>query len=320
MVNAVTSTVDWSSAALVFPGQGSQQVGMGADLVRQYPSAAQVFEQADQVLGFAFTRLCFEGPAEQLDETLNTQPALYVTGLATLRAVEACLGPIKPLAAAGHSLGELTALTAAGALPFEAGLKLVRERGRLMKEAGEKNPGAMAALLGVEIADAQSICEQASNQTGKPVVVANDNCPGQVVISGDAQALDSALEIAKERGKRGIKLAVSIGAHSPLMAHAAEAFRAALLQTEFLTPTIPIIGNVTAAQLHTPEAIVAELGAQLTSSVRWTESVQALQALGAKTFVELGPKEVLSGLLKRIDRNATGIPVNSSEAIAALVG
>src|SRR5258708_6469263 len=264
----MTTMVDWSSAALVFPGQGSQQVGMGKDLAQQYPAAAQLFEQADQVLGFSFTKLCFEGPAEQLDETINTQPALYVTGVATLRAIEAQLGSVKPLATAGHSLGELTALTAAGALPFEAGLKLVRERGRLMKEAGEKSPGAMAALLGVEIADAQAICEQASSQTGKPVVVANDNCPGQVVISGDAQALDSALAIAKERGKRAIKLAVSIAAHSPLMAQSAEAFRAALLQTPFEMPTMSIIGNVNAAPLRPRGIILRNLAPQLPHRAR----------------------------------------------------
>src|SRR5258708_35026653 len=165
--NGITTMVDWSSAALVFPGQGSQQVGMGKDLAQQYPAAAQVFEQADQVLGFSFTKLCFEGPAEQLDETINTQPALYVTGVATLRAIEAQLGSIKPLATAGHSLGELTALTAAGALPFEAGLKLVRERGRLMKEAGEKNPGAIAAVLGVWVADSPTTCEPRDRQPRK---------------------------------------------------------------------------------------------------------------------------------------------------------
>src|SRR5258706_2755710 len=141
----ITTMVDWSSAALVFPGQGSQQVGMGKDLAQQYPTAAQVFEQADQVLGFSFTKLCFEGPAEQLDETINTQPALYVTGIATLRALESVCGAISPLAAAGHSLGELTALTAIGSLPFDAGLRLVRERGRLMKEAGEQHASAVAA-------------------------------------------------------------------------------------------------------------------------------------------------------------------------------
>jgi [acyl-carrier-protein] S-malonyltransferase len=311
--------IDWSTTALVFPGQGSQQVGMGADLAQQYPVAAKIFEQADQILGFSLSKLCFEGPAETLDETINTQPALYVAGIATLRVLEETHGPVNPLAVAGHSLGELTALTAAGALPFEAGVKLVRERGRLMKEAGEKNPGAMAALLGVEIADIREICEQASKQVGKPVVVANDNCPGQVVISGDEQALDAALAIAKERGvKRAVKLAVSVPAHSPLMAHSAAAFREALDQTPFNAPRVPVIGNVNAAPLHTREDIQSELHAQLTSAVRWTESVQALQALGVKTFLELGPKDVLTGLLKRIDRAAVGVAVNSAEAISAL--
>lgn len=311
--------IDWSTTALIFPGQGSQQVGMGADLARQYPVAAKTLEQADQILGFALSKLCFEGPTETLDETINTQPALYVAGIATLRVLEETHGPVTPLAVAGHSLGELTALTAAGALPFEAGVKLVRERGRLMKEAGEKNPGAMAALLGVEIADIREICDQASKQVGKPVVVANDNCPGQVVISGDEQALDAALAIAKERGvKRAVKLAVSVPAHSPLMAHSAAAFREALDQTPFDAPRVPVIGNVNAAPLRTREEIQSELHAQLTSSVRWTESVQALQALGVKTFLELGPKDVLTGLLKRIDRAASGVAINSAEAIAAL--
>ncbi len=310
--------IDWSTTALVFPGQGSQHVGMSADLVQQYPAAAQTFEQADELLGFSLSKLCFEGPAETLDETINTQPALYVAGIATLRILEATHGPA-PLAVAGHSLGELTALTAAGALPFEAGVKLVRERGRLMKEAGEKNPGAMAALLGVELADVRDICQQASTQTGKPVVVANDNCPGQVVISGDSQALDTALEIAKGRGvKRAVKLAVSIAAHSPLMAHSSAAFQQALSQVPFEAPRVPVIGNVNAAPLRTREDIQAELHAQLTSSVRWTESVQALQSLGVNTFLELGPKDVLTGLLRRIDRAANGVAVNSIEAISSL--
>jgi len=311
--------VDWSTAAWVFPGQGSQQVGMGADLVRQYPAARQVFEEADRILGFALSELCFVGPAEALDETINTQPALYVTGIATLRALESQCGTITPLAVAGHSLGEFTALTAAGALPFEAGVKLVRERGRLMKEAGEKSPGAMAALLGLSVEDARTVCEQATNEVGQPVVVANDNCPGQVVISGDEQALDRALELAKERRvKKAVKLAVSVAAHSPLMAYSAEAFRQALAATPFEAPHVPIIGNVNAAPLRAREDIQAELAAQLTSSVRWTESVQALRALGVKTFVELGPKDVLVGLLKRIDREATGMALNSAEAVLAV--
>jgi [acyl-carrier-protein] S-malonyltransferase len=310
--------IDWSTAALVFPGQGSQQVGMGADLARQYPAAARVFEEADAILGFSLSRLCFEGPAASLDETINTQPALYVTGIATLRALESQHGPITPLAAAGHSLGEFTALTAAGALPFEAGVRIVRERGRLMKEAGEKSPGAMAAILGLGIADLRAIVEQASAETGQPVVVANDNCPGQVVISGVAKALDRALALAQECGaKRAVKLAVSVASHSPLMRHASEAFRAALAAVPFEAPRVPIIGNVGAVPLHTPADILNELAAQLTSSVRWTESVQALRALGVKAFVELGPKDVLTGLLKRIDREATGLAINSAEAVAA---
>lgn len=310
--------IDWSSAALVFPGQGSQQVGMAADIVRQYSAAAKVFEEADQILGFSLSKMCFDGPVEMLDETINTQPALYVAGVATLRALESMHGPIMPLAVAGHSLGELTALTAAGALPFEAGVKIVRERGRLMKEAGEKSKGAMAALLGLSIEDTRAICQQASDEAGKPVVVANDNCPGQVVISGDEQALDRALVFAKDRGaKRAVKLAVSVAAHSPLMAHSAEAFRQALAATPFEVPKVPIIGNLSAAPLRTREDILAELGGQLTGPVRWTESIQALRRLGVKTFVELGPKDVLTGLLKRIDREASGVSINNAEALSA---
>jgi [acyl-carrier-protein] S-malonyltransferase len=292
---------------------------MGADLAARYPAAARIYEQADRILGFEFSKMCFEGPAAALDETINTQPALYVTGIATLAALEEMHGQISPMAAAGHSLGEFTALTAVGALPFDAGLKLVRERGRLMKEAGEKSPGAMAALLGSSIEDVRALCDQASAEVGRPVVLANDNCPGQVVISGDEQALDRALALAKERGiKKTVKLAVSVAAHSPLMAHSAEAFRTALAMTPFETPIVPIVGNVSAAPLRTRNDILSELDAQLTSSVRWTESIQALRAMGVRTFVELGPKEVLTGLLKRIDREATGIALNSAEAIAVL--
>ncbi len=312
--------IDWSKTALVFPGQGSQEVGMGADLADKYPAAAQVFEEADNILGIPLSKLCFEGPIEQLDETINTQPALYVAGVATFRVLEALLGPITPAAVAGHSLGELTALTAAGALPFDSGLKLVRERGRLMKEAGQKNPGAMAALLGLEIADTRSICEKASAEVGRPVVVANDNCPGQVVISGDEGALDRAMTLARERGvKRAVKLAVSIAAHSPLMAQAQEAFRKALETTPFSAPRVTVIANITARPLRSREDIREELSAQLTGSVLWTASVQAMRGLGVERFLELGPKDVLTGMLRRIDRAATGTPINSAEAVAALV-
>lgn len=313
--------MDWATTAFVFPGQGSQQVGMAAAIADQHAAAANVFAEADRILGMDFTSIMRNGPSEVLDETLNTQPALYIAGIAILRALEARYSDITPIAVAGHSLGEFTALTAAGALDFEAGLKLVRERGRLMKEAGEKSPGAMAALLGIELEAARAVCEQASTQAGKPVVVANDNCPGQIVISGDETALDLALPLAKEKGaKRAVKLAVSVAAHSPLMAHSAAAFREVLATTTFAAPRVPIIANLSAAPLRTPDDIRAELGAQLTGSVHWTDSIRALRSLGASTFLELGPKDALTGMLKRIDKDAVGMAVNTPEGIAALGG
>jgi [acyl-carrier-protein] S-malonyltransferase len=313
-----SAMIDWSTVVLLFPGQASQQVGMGADLAAGYPAAAQVFEEADRLMGMAFSKYCFEGPAAFLDETRNTQPALYITGIATLRALESALGTFTPLAVAGHSLGEFTALAAAGALSFEAGLHLVRERGRLMYEAGEKSPGAMASLLGATIEDTRAICAQVSAEVGKPVVVANDNCPGQVVISGDNAAIERALEVAKDRGvKRAVKLAVSVAAHSPLMASSADAFRKVLAAAPFEAPRVPVIGNTGAELLRTRDDILAELNGQLTGSVRWTESIQHLRKLGAQTFLELGPKDVLMGLLRRIDREATGIALNSADALAA---
>lgn len=311
--------IDWSTTALVFPGQGSQQVGMGADLAGQYPAAQQVFDEADRFFGHEFSKLLFEGPAETLDQTINTQPALYIAGVATLRALEALYGPIRPLAVAGHSLGEFTALTAAGALSFEDGLRLVRERARLMREAGERSPGGMAALLGAEIEDARAICAQTSAETGQTIVIANDNCPGQIVLSGDNGAVDRAVTLARERGiRRAVKLAVSVAAHSPLMAYASDAFRAALDATPFADPQVPVIANVSAAPIRTGEETRAELAAQLTQTVRWRESVGVLREMGARTYLELGPKDVLTGLLKRIDRDAAGIAVNSAAAVAAL--
>lgn len=308
--------IDWTTTALIFPGQGSQVVGMGRDLTAAYPAAAELYQQADDLLGFAFSSLCFEGPDETLNDTINTQPALYVTGMATLAALRAELGDIQPKFAAGHSLGEFTALAAAGALTFEDGLKLVRERGRLMKEAGEKSPGAMAALLGLDADRVRQLCAEAADAFGGVLVLANDNCPGQIVISGDNETLDKALEMAKAAGaKRAVKLAVSIAAHSPLMESAASAFRAVLAQTPFHPPTMTVYGNVNAAPLDSADAVRAELDAQLTQSVRWTESVRRMIADGASRFLELGPKDVLTGLLKRIDSSKSGVAVNSAKAL-----
>ncbi|MBI1259014.1 MAG: ACP S-malonyltransferase [Chloroflexi bacterium] len=312
---------DWSTVAFMFPGQASQVVGMGKDIADTYPVARQTFEQADEFLGFSLSDLCFNGPADDLNDTFNTQPALYVCGIATLRALQTELPEAAPAFAAGHSFGEFTALAACGAFSFEDGLRLVRERGRLMKQAGEQSPGAMAALLALDIEAVRAVCERARAVTGGVLVVANDNCPGQVVISGDNATLDEALVLAKEAGaRRALKLAVSIAAHSPLMQSSADEFRQALASTTFQTPRIPVYGNVNAAPLTDVDAIRAELSAQLTSPVRWRESMEAMIAAGAQVFVEVGPKDVLTGLMKRIDGTKTTVNLNSVENLKSFVG
>jgi [acyl-carrier-protein] S-malonyltransferase len=311
---------NWEHTAYLFPGQGSQEIGMGADLAQAYPVALDTFNEADTVLNFPLSRLCWEGPEDILSDTYNTQPALYVTSMAILRSLEAEIGPVKPAFVAGHSLGELTALAASGALSFAEGLKLVRERGRLMKLAGEQNPGAMAALLGLEADTVQTICETASLETGKPLVLANDNCPGQIVISGDIAALQRGMELATEAGaRRVVKLAVSIASHSPLMNVISDQFRGALDATSFQAPAVPVIGNVNAAPLQSVAAIRDELGAQLTSSVRWTESMQVLQTSGVTRFIEIGSKDILSGLLRRIDRDSERITLNNAAALGNFI-
>ena len=311
----------WSTTALIFPGQGSQEVGMGADLVEAFPEARTTYAQADDILGFALSSLSFNGPESELTQTINTQPALYVMGIAIARVLHAAFGSaMQPGFLAGHSLGEFTALTAAGALPFEDGLRLVRERGRLMAQAGQRSPGAMAAVLGLEAEAVRQLCADVSIQLGATLVLANDNCPGQAVISGAAPAIEAALQLAADRGaKRVVPLAVSVASHSPLMDSITSEFRQALEDTPFATPSVPIIGNVSAAPLTSVEDIRDELGAQLTSTVRWTESVIALRAQGVETFVELGPKDVLTGLVKRIDRAATRVNLNDAASIQAFL-
>lgn len=310
--------VPMGSTAFLFPGQGSQYVGMGQDLYETYPEARATFDEADKVLGFALSGLCFNGPEETLNDTINTQPAIFVTSMALLRVLESN-GVQAPAFLAGHSLGEYSALVAAGAMDFAAGLKLVRERGRLMKEAGERSPGGMAAVLGLEAEAVDEICRQAREETGGVIQVANYNCPGQIVISGDFKTRDVAIELAKAEGaKKVVPLAVSIAAHSPLMRCIVDEFRQAVEATEFWTPRVPVVANVSAMPLESMEAIREELVQQLTSPVRWVESMQYMIGQGVTGFVEVGPKDVLTGLMRRIDKSVQVKSVGDVMTVEAL--
>jgi [acyl-carrier-protein] S-malonyltransferase len=310
--------LDPAATAFVFPGQGSQAVGMGKDLAAHHPIARQAFNEADAVLGFALSRFMWAGPDVELNDTLNTQPALFVHSLAAWRTFSHLFPDLEPASLAGHSLGELSALAAAGAFSFEDGLRLVRRRGELMKRAGELAPGGMAAILGLDIPALDKICAEAS-APGELVQVANDNCPGQVVISGAKAAVVRAIEGAKAAGaKRAKPLAVSIAAHSPLMASIQEDWNQAVDSAAFVDPKIPVIGNVHAAPLKTAEEARADIKAQMQSRVRWTDSVKTMAGMGIGTFVEAGAGTVLGGLIKRIVAEATTYPLGSSQDFEAL--
>lgn len=309
-----------SQTAFLFPGQGSQSVGMGRDLAAEFSTARALYEQADQILGFPISRLSWEGPEEELNDTINTQPALLVHSAAALAVFMEQFPGFVPAFTAGHSMGELSALLAAQALPFAEALRLVRRRGELMKEAGQVSPGGMAAILGLDIPTLEQVCAEASQrELGEVVQVANDNCPGQVVISGARPAMERALILAQQAGaRRAVPLAVSIAAHSPLMARAQADFNEAVAAAPIQDPILPLVGNVAAAPLVSAEQVRADLQAQLTHRVRWTESIQLMLAQGVTTFIEIGSGSVLAGLLKRIDRQAEALTLGVPADIARL--
>ncbi|MCU0508032.1 MAG: ACP S-malonyltransferase [Anaerolineae bacterium] len=308
-----------ASIAYLFPGQGSQSVGMGRALVEQHRVAAETFAEADAILGFSLSELCFGGPAETLTETTNAQPAILTASVAAWRSLSAARSDLPALTGlAGHSLGEYSALVAAGALDFADAVRLTRTRGELMARAGAAHPGAMAAILKLDDAIVSALCAQAEAETGDVAQVANYNAPGQVVVSGGTAGVNAVMELVKQAGGRPRLLAVSIAAHSPLMASAAEEFARHVDATPFRAPLAPVVGNLSACPLETPEEIRAELVGQLTGSVQWTGSIYKLQELGAQRYVEVGPGDVLTGLVKRILTEPAVANVRNPEDIVAL--
>jgi [acyl-carrier-protein] S-malonyltransferase len=319
--------------AFIFPGQGSQAVGMGRDLAAAYAAAREVFDEVDDALGQKLSKLMFAGPGEQLTLTENAQPALMAVSIATLRVLEAEAGiSVRSHAAvvAGHSLGEYAALAAAGSLGLAETARLLRRRGLAMQRAVPQGEGAMAALLGVEMEQAEAICADArlrpaDEETGAPsmlqvVEIANDNGGGQIVISGHREAVERAAEIARGRGvKRALLLPVSAPFHCSLMQPAASEMADALAEAPIVAPIVPLIANVTAAKADEPELIRTLLTRQVTGTVRWRESVLAATAMGVDSFVELGAGKVLSGLVRRIAPEAAAFAAGTPEEIEALV-
>ncbi|MBI2213824.1 MAG: ACP S-malonyltransferase [Acidobacteria bacterium] len=305
--------------AFVFPGQGSQAPGMGKDIAESSAAARRIFEEIDEALGFSISKLCFEGPEDALKLTSNTQPAILATSSAILAAIRERYPGLEPDIVAGHSLGEYSAIVCAGGLKATVAAKIVRARGEFMQDAVPVGVGAMAAILGPDIDEIRSICEEAAQ--GQVCSPANVNAPGQIVIAGHAEAIARAIEIAKGRGvRKSLPLPVSAPFHCALMTPAEERLRPILEATEFHALYVPLVTNVDASPVGTDHAVRNALIRQVASPVRWTESVQQMIAMGVKKFVEVGPGAVLAGLVKRIDKSVEVVSVNNVSSLDALGG
>jgi len=299
--------------ALLFAGQGAQEVGMGKDLAENFPTAKSWFERANDALGYDLASICFSGPETELTKTENAQPGIFLVSWVAFQLLKQRVPSLSFQATAGLSLGEFTALTAANALSFEDGLKVVRQRGRFMQEACEATRGGMAAIIGLDETPTRELCAQAG------VVLANLNCLGQLVISGELEKIERACELAREKGaRRALPLPVAGAYHSPLMASAQPKLQAELARVALRPPTVVVISNVTAQPHSSEEAIRARLVEQVTASVRWEESMRYLLAQGLTRFIELGPGTALSGFMKRIDKNAQVLNVADIPSLTAM--
>ncbi len=305
-----------TKVAWVFPGQGSQWVGMGRDLYDNFDSARAIIDQADDVLGFPLSRLCFEGPEDELRRTINAQPAMVATSFACLQAVRDVSSNSLPAPdfVAGHSLGEYTALAVAGVFDFATAVRLARERGRLMHEAGQARPGGMAAIIGLDEASLAEICQKTGTR------MANINCPGQIVISGATGDLSQAMDMAKAKGaSRVIPLQVSGAFHSHLMQPAVDGMAEIVGSLSFQEPSIPVVGNTTAGSVTTAESVKSELLNQLCNPVQWQRSIEYMVNSGVITFIEIGPGKVLTGLIKRINREVKTMNIGDLAAVNNLI-
>ena len=299
--------------ALLFAGQGAQVVGMGKDLAENFPTAKSWFERANDALGYDLASICFSGPETELTKTENAQPGIFLVSWVAFQLLKQRVPSLSFQATAGLSLGEFTALTAANALSFEDGLKVVRQRGCFMREACEATRGGMAAIIGLDETPTRELCAQAG------VVLANLNCPGQLVISGELEKIERACELAREKGaRRALPLPVAGAYHSPLMASAQPKLQAELARVALRPPTVVVISNATAQPHSGEEAIRARLVEQVTASVRWEESMRYLLAQGLTRFIELGPGTALSGFMKRIDKNAQVLNVADIPSLTAM--